>query len=351
MRALRELEKEKCRDAFEREESWIDGEVDAKKLEEENEGLKKLLGVSQTRLTLLLEQHEQLRAGNIKRKSRLEMAKALCSRAEGYDANVVNPTVKSLERASCDLEEVAGAERRKRAMQLFELFPLVPREPGINDENTVADVILNLEEGNPKADQEQTILALTLIARVIVVGSHYLKLPIPFRISFDKSGVGFLSHDSGKNALDAYPLIPPPKSQPKLDQLTQQQQTGGWNMASASHKNFYHALRLLHADVTFLCVSQGVPTNVLSNDPKHVVANLWQLFHSASLGRSVRAALEQASTRESVKLTRPVGRMGGVAVVGTAATMRRKKFASAGTGKRKLVFEADEDDFVVIGVE
>ena len=56
---------------------------------------------------------------------------------------------------------------------------------------------------------------------------------------------------------------------------------------------------MLGKNITALCFYQGVPNKLIS--PTNLLQNLWQLFHSPSLGHPVHASLKSASMRVSVK--------------------------------------------------
>lgn len=130
--------------------------------------------------------------------------------------------------------------RRKRCRELFNIFPVIPRE------KRVGGFRVDLDKKNEKLCEE-SITGIGIVARMVCIAASYLDIALPHEINLSKR---IFEEDDLKN---------------------------------------------LRANVIHLCVLQGVPLKLLQKEK--VLDNLWQLFHSPSLGRPVRQCMLDSDSR------------------------------------------------------
>jgi hypothetical protein len=222
----------------------------------------------------------QIRESAAQRRAELLRARGALRQAEAHLDTVVAPTVARLVHAAGALEEVVAMERRKRALELHDVLPMIPSARA-GQLGSVAGLLLPLFDD--KDHTRQLALSLSLIvracacvcvadaawqARAMMILADYVKVPLPNKMAMDK-GVVYLSHFDQSNDVALLPWTP----------------------------GFGVALKMLWRNMATLCHAQGVPSNLVSS--RDFISNMWQLFHSPSLGRSVRQALVDAYSRES----------------------------------------------------
>jgi len=281
-------------------------------LESDNEKLRQLVEQARVQLGMLRDVKKEWQETLERRKKELGAAKERMVKATTYDDETVEPIVASLEQAAGDLEESVATERRKKMEQLFEIFPLVVAEPGFAPVSTIAGVPLPSDfQSHP--ENPQYSLALVLISRVVLMSAHYLRIPLPYHLIYDR-GEAWIEHHGQ--------LVP----------------------VQRRVKNLYINIRAL-------CLAQGVPANVVSK--VDFIECLWQLFHSPSLGRPVREAMLDAEMREN-KL---VMRRAETSATPTMEVLSINQGSTGTTGQgilktpsktRKSKEHDEDDDFVLV---
>jgi hypothetical protein len=229
-------------------------------LNEAQSKFKQTLASARARTLQTEAQVRLVRETNAKRKAQIAARRADLIRANAHADTVVAPSVARLVHAAEALEEAVAVERRKRALELHDVLPMVPAAHA-GQAGSVAGVAFVPE-------QRQHGLALQLVARAMMIVADYVKLQLPFRMGMHRGVIRLSRFDDAAE----FPLLP-------------------WEPSYAS------AARMLWRNMQALCQAQGVPGNVMS--PRDLVSNMWQLFHSPSLGRSVRQALLDAGFREA----------------------------------------------------
>ena len=182
------------------------------------------------------------------------------------DAGVEKPVLMGLSIQLETLQDAVARDRRKRIMQLLELFPISsPDRPGLEGVGSIANLVLPTSVANlEQLKHDERVAAVSTVVRVLMIASIYLWLPLPF--SMKATGTKALI----RHGEVEYDLTEPGDSLRK-------------------------GMTLLNLNVEFLCYSQGVPPEqVLAGELLH---NLWQVFHSPSLGRSVFRSLHDADGR------------------------------------------------------
>jgi hypothetical protein len=270
---------------------------DTNYLEGENEKMRQL--VEQTRLELakLRDTKKEWQERLEKRKKELSAAKERMAKAKQYDQEIVEPIVHALEQAAANVEESVAGERRRKMEHLLEVFPLVVAEPGFSPVSIIAGVPLGDFQSHP--DNPQNSLALALVARVVILAAHYLRIPLPYHLIYER-GEAWIEH-------------------------------------RGSLVHLQRRLRNLQINIRTLCIAQGVPSNVLAR--VDFLESLWQLFHSPSLGRPIREAMSEAESRDNKLVLRraeTTGSSGSQSLVSTKGKTKRAK-------KRE-----EDDDFVLV---
>ena len=202
-----------------------------------------------------------VRASNQARRARLQRMRQQLAEARAHLDNTVTPTVARLTHAAESMEEAVAMERRKRALELHDVLPMDAGHRG-----SVAGVWMT--RFDDKEHFRQLALALALVARAVMIVASYIRLPLPFRMALDK-GVVRLSRFVDATSCALLP----------------------WDPLFAS------ATKMLWRNISTLCVATGVPSNLAS--PRDLVSSMWQVFHSPSLGGSVRQALLDSRAREA----------------------------------------------------
>jgi hypothetical protein len=271
-------------------------------LESENEKMRLLVEQTRLQLARLRDAKKEWQEKLDRRRRELTLAKERMAKASVYDQDVVDPICSSLEQTAENLEETIASERRKKMEQLHEVFPLEVAELGFTPVSKIAGVPVGdlqaLDGSNP-----QNLLALTLVGRMVILAAHYLRIPLPFQLIYDK-GEAWIEHRGA--------LVP-----------------------------VHRRLRNLHINIRMLCIAQGVPSNVLAK--VDFVETLWQLFHSPSLGRPIREAMLEAEVRENKPVLRKSaeGAPSSVPVADSTTTARAKS--------RRAKKREEDDDFVLVG--
>jgi len=278
-------------------------------LEGENEKMRQLVEQTRLQLAKLRDSKKEWQEKIERRKKELSAAKERMAKAKAYDQDVIDPMVSAMEQAAENLEETVASERRKKMEQLLEIFPLVVAEPGgISPVSTIAGVPLGDFQNQP--ENPQNSLALTLVSRVAILAAHYLRIPLPHQLIYER-GEAFVEHRGSLVYLQ-------------------------------------RRLRNLQMNVRLLCIAQGVPSNVLAK--VDFVENLWQLFHSPSLGRSIHDAMLQAELRENKLVLRraesTTSSSSATATTGGTNTAAGAMASKARTKRAKK--REEEDDFVLV---
>ena len=271
-------------------------------LEGENEKMRLLVEQTRLQLARLRDAKKEWQEKLDRRRRELMLAKERMAKSSQYDQDIVDPVCASLEQTAESLEETIASERRKKMEQLHELFTLEVAEPGFSPVSKIAGVPLGDLQKIDGSDPQQ-LLALTLVSRMVILAAHYLRIPLPFQLIYDK-GEAWIEHRGA--------LVP-----------------------------VYRKVRNLHINIRMLCIAQGVPSNVLAK--VDFVESLWQLFHSPSLGRSIREAMLEAEVREN----KPVLRKSAEGLISNGSS------TITGEGSRSKSRRAkkreEEDDFVLVG--
>uniref|UniRef100_A0A7S3LTG8 Uncharacterized protein n=1 Tax=Aplanochytrium stocchinoi TaxID=215587 RepID=A0A7S3LTG8_9STRA len=204
---------------------------------------------------------------------RLKRARARLNNLMGLflgNNGVAQPMLLGMTAQLEDLSEAIAMERQKKVRQLVQLFPVsMPQTLGETGVGSIASLALptslaNLEKMKPDA----RTAAIATIIRVLLIASSYLSLPLPFEMKTvdGKSCIGpWKAQDDAKFMLTE----PGPSLQTGMTMLC-------WNVEA-------------------LCFNQGVPSNLIL--PDELLHNLWQVFHSPSLGRTIYRSLLDAERR------------------------------------------------------
>ena len=285
------------------------------------------------------------------RAARLQEAKAkLASQRETVRAYVA-PAREALARAAETLEESVAEERRRRIAQLTALFPV--------EDGVVADAALPAAHSLVAAAAQEAVAAnaqssattnnteraparvamsmptvvhahahaLAVVVRLLVTTSHFLNLalPHPLRMRLGVAYVGPEALGNGRAAKHALAL----------------------DASRVPLPDYREALRLLQANVSFLCLSQGIPQSALSDN---LLDNMWQLLQSPSLGRPVRTCLEESRRREARRGRESV-RAAMFSPTGAAALSGGAWPAPAGMAESAMMAQStwfEPDGFVVV---
>jgi len=200
-----------------------------------------------------------------KLKRQLECAK----RSEASDANVVEAAKISAEKLRVEESaELLGAIRYKRCRELYEIFPVVPSSDTEGVMGSVGDYrIAWRNSGTADELQAESAAGYALLVRLLSIISVYLDIPLPHPSDASSDYPALFGADG-----NSYPLCP----------------------ASPDYET---ALRLLCKNICHLCLLQGVPPNLVDDDPRMILQNVWQLFHCPSLGRQIHRCLADAEGR------------------------------------------------------
>eukprot|EP00924_Labyrinthula_sp_SR-Ha-C_P012350 maker-scaffold_10-snap-gene-4.14-mRNA-1 protein AED:0.18 eAED:0.18 QI:285/1/0.8/1/0.5/0.4/5/0/426 len=178
------------------------------------------------------------------------------------NVDIIESLTQSLALQYNDYSEAVARKRRDKIMQLVEMFPII--EPTSRGEEGVGyiggleyptniEVLINL----PK---QKRVAVLDLLARIISLSAKYLDLNLPFAIDFVPGSV-FIGHHTDFHRFN---LLQETQSEPLKISIS-----------------------MLNTCCEWMCSRQGVPVNDVLYKGNHILHNLWQLFHSPSLGRSV----------------------------------------------------------------
>lgn len=115
------------------------------------------------------------------RKLELTQAQTRLDAGRRFRQDRTLPVLDCLEQTTLQVEAQVLHERRKKMEQLFLLFPV-----------TLPHAICGLEMNSPNQD-----LAFDLVGRVVILASHYLKVPLLHKLSYSKGDVWVLMK-SGK---------------------------------------------------------------------------------------------------------------------------------------------------------
>lgn len=212
----------------------------------------------QTKRAALQQRKTELAAA----KRRLEHLKRLMIGESGVEKPVLMGLSIQLE----TLQDAVARDRRKRVMQLLELFPICsPERPGPEGVGSIANLVFPTSlQSLEQLKHDERVAAVSTIVRVLMIASIYLCLPLPFSMKA-----------TGTKALIRHGDVEHDLTEPG--------------------ESLRKGMTLLNLNVEFLCYSQGVPPEqVLAGELLH---NLWQVFHSPSLGRSVFRSLHDADGR------------------------------------------------------
>ena len=268
------------------------------RLESENENLRLVVEQARLQLARVRDTKKEWQDKLERRRRELTLAKDRMAKATVYDDELVAPTCASLELAAQNSEEIVASERRKKMEQLIDILPLVVAEPGIFGASTIAGIPLG-ETQTLDGSDPQTLLALTLLGRMVILASYYLRIQLPYQLIYDKGEA--------------------------------------WIEQRGVLVHLHRGLANFRFNIKFLCVTQGVPANVLAR--VDLIESIWQLFHSPSLGRPIREAMLQSELRENKLVLRKANDPERPL---RAAEQPRTK-------SRKAKKREDDDDFVLVG--
>mmetsp|Transcript_6753 Transcript_6753/g.8800 ORF Transcript_6753/g.8800 Transcript_6753/m.8800 type:complete len:251 (-) Transcript_6753:48-800(-) len=159
-------------------------------------------------------------------------------------------------------------ERQKKIRQLIQLLPVsMPHNLGETGVGSIASLAFPTSlENFEKLKPDARTAAIATIIRVLGIASSYLSLVLPFEMK----------------SLSGKPYIGP------------WQESNGV-MLTEIGPDLKRGMTMLCWNVEALCHSQGVPSNLVLQD--ELLHNLWQVFHSPSLGRTIRRSLLDAEGR------------------------------------------------------